>query len=536
MTRLDRRQFLHQLGSGMALAALSGALPRTALGACGSSGALTPWGAVPDGILPEGYQPRRVLEIFLEGGASPWESFWLAQDNANNLLWRGMDEGADMTWHCGAGPDGEPPVQGVGTVPAMGDVRTWGFGTDELGNTVNFGPATKPLWHEAILSRTCLAAMEHDLAPHEAAVPLALTGNRLGNPRLAGLGAAIAHREFSINPTRLYPASWVLSKGSGGGTASRMAVTTGMHPSFSRPVRIQLGSSTFLDQLQRSNILAAQDDLLAWYRSQYCHWLRWQGIPDGGTRSAAHEAYEAAVDTALSSGSLLDLLGDQTFVPPEVSTCASLGTPTMEENYVRTGIDLARHLLHPDHGDARYVCVIDPGLQHGYDSHGGSNIPTREDFFRVQSTNIWNACSALADNIDVDGNDPSKINLDDTLILINTEFGRSTNWFDGPNDSGRGHKTDGYATLLIGGPIPQAGIAGGLTTDALARPQDVTYLGQTFPSRYTPTDLRAAALLAAGVYPFAPEVFGVGDVSDRCRGNGSEEGASESLVTQLLGL
>jgi hypothetical protein len=36
--------------------------------------------------------------------------------------------------------------------------------------------------------------LRHDFEPHEAAIPLSLTGLPPGNPRFAGLGAAIEHR------------------------------------------------------------------------------------------------------------------------------------------------------------------------------------------------------------------------------------------------------------------------------------------------------------------------------------------------------
>jgi hypothetical protein len=99
--------------------------------------------------------------------------------------------------------------------------------------------------------------------------------------------------------------------------------------------------------------------------------------------------------------------------------------------------------------------------------------------------------------------DPRKINLDDTLIVLNTEFGRTPFIQSGSGD-GTNHHPYGYVTVLIGGPIgpDQAGVLGAIGPNAWA-------------DRYvTPIESRAAVLAALGMYPFTHESFAIGDLRD----------------------
>jgi hypothetical protein len=91
---------------------------------------------------------------------------------------------------------------------------------------------------------------------------------------------------------------------------------------------------------------------------------------------------------------------------------------------------------------------------------------------------------------------PRKLNLDDTLIILNTEFGRTPT---AQGSTGRNHHPYGYVTAFIGGPTVK-GIAGAIGPDA----QATEYA--------TPAENRIAALLALGIWPFAQEGFAVSDV------------------------
>ena len=183
----------------------------------------------------------------------------------------------------------------------------------------------------------------------------------------------------------------------------------------------------------------------------------------------------------------------------------------------RMSLEAARHLLtHPDQ-PARYVCVSDVGLIEasgggGYDTHSANSADTARNFN--------NLMTALLGIIDDGSGDPDKLSLDDTLIILNTEFGRTPTRQDG--GSGRNHHPYGYVTSFIGGPITsaEAGIYGNIKNSAVAG----TYC--------KPAENRVAALMALGIWPFSPEAFAVSDVLDA----ESEADAAEKAVLHYLGI
>src|SRR5207253_1343248 len=86
-------------------------------------------------------------------------------------------------------------------------------------------------------------------------------------------------------------------------------------------------------------------------------------------------------------------------------------------------LNAARHLLTHPTQPARYVCVSDTGLHEasgggGYDTHSANAFDTARNFD--------NMLQALLGIINAPGEtDPTKLSLDDTLIIFNTEFGRT---------------------------------------------------------------------------------------------------------------
>ena len=96
--------------------------------------------------------------------------------------------------------------------------------------------------------------------------------------------------------------------------------------------------------------------------------------------------------------------------------------------------------------------------------------------------------------------DPNKIDLDETMIVINTEFGRTPHrqGMDGLN-----HWPQGYVTVLMGGPVDAAaqGVSGSI--------DPATASADRFT---TPAELRASLLDALGIYPFDAAAFGLGDL------------------------
>ena len=135
----------------------------------------------------------------------------------------------------------------------------------------------------------------------------------------------------------------------------------------------------------------------------------------------------------------------------------------------------------------------------------------------------------LADIIHHPVNNPNGlISLSDTMVVIHTEFGREP-WIE--IDRGRDHWPVGYVTTFIGGPIPNGpSIGGGID------PSD----GYTMTDfRYSPTDVRGAMLLAAGIDPFADGNFNVAAFSDALKSNPvtvSEVEIRHRLRSRILGV
>ncbi len=109
---------------------------------------------------------------------------------------------------------------------------------------------------------------------------------------------------------------------------------------------------------------------------------------------------------------------------------------------------------------------------------------------------------ALASIINApDENDPNKINLDETMIVINTEFGRTPHR---QGNSGLNHWPQGMVNVLIGGPITSAerGVYGAITED------------EGFASTWiSPAENRMLVMMALGIFPFSSQTFAVGDVA-----------------------
>lgn len=470
------------------------------------------WGTIPPGLWPMAYQPKKILEIFCYSGLSQWENFWVSEDVANVKNWRNFQpEVTALNWHSCTG------------VPSP-STEVLEFGTDAVatGNKkVFWGPSTKPLWRPDIFGRARMVTISHIFQPHEAATPLGLTGRRLGNPRLAGLGATIQHRQMSLAP-RVIPYSFVLIPSDIGifSFVGPPATSTGQHPGFSQPMLIKIGDATFQTQLQRQQMTPQADNLFKVYQAQYRDLLRWHGGGDP-VRSAGFKSYDSAANFLVNASQLDTLLGGGVL---NVGTGRICGTeaavePPQVSNKTKTALEVATLLL--TQGDAYHVCVFDRGLvaanaDSPYDTHN----PYKH--VEVTSTNLFNLLSHLAGHIDpTPGADPNKINLDTTMIVINTEFTRTPN----KSGSGRDHWPDGFVSVLIGGPITSRGIAGGLNSSSLV-------VGGT---DFSPTDVYGAVLLAAGIDPFEPENFGVAEFTANVN-DGTEGGTRTNLKQKVLGV
>jgi len=500
----------------------------TVASAAGAAGVLSSqlaygWGEVTDttvlGPIPTG--GYKILEIFLYGGVSPWETFYVRTGIADPFF--GLDtQVGDLDWSGSC--TGVPSPAG----------QTSAFATDSLGS-VAWGPSTKPLWSRSdIFSRARMVVLQHNLEPHEAAIPYSLTGHVLGRPNFSGLGAAVSHR--FANSGHPLPYSYVLMPDGGATVGDNFhgMISTGTHGGEHRPLLLMVGptSGSLGTQLQRNGISSPANDLLRFFRASYADKLRTNGVV---ARSKGYSAYTAGVDNLLNAPALSILLSSANLAPANATGCASFlpAVPLTALDRTSAAIRAGAFLLSTAEasGGARYVGVIDGGLMQaggaGYDTHGGNTLTT--------GVNIWNVCSTLADVIDNSSTPAAgKISLNDTLVVIKTEFGRTP----APNGGGgRDHWPHGYVNILIGGPITSRGIAGAIGFDTTERghARPVTLTPTLELGHFTPSEFQGALMLAAGIFPFQPENFGIGDMSVATR-DATENLTATQLRSRVLGV
>jgi len=423
--------------------------------------------------LPTELRARRVLEVFLYGGLSPWETLYF-DPRPGTPYYTLASENDTWSTQCGAPTDD----------------RT--FGTDAAGTTISLGPFADRLWKRTdVANRTRLVVQKHALEPHEAAVPQALTGRPVGQPAAAGLGTHIqrARRELD-GGTRASPHSYVFATGGISSDNVAAAAAAGAHPGSARPLLIKTDNTQRLTELLGRPTVGARrtqhDALVAAYSAQYGKRLEWPR--KGRVRAAKVDDFDVAFDTTTRVDAIRDVL------PPITRKGGTSCMHSEGTNIPRMALDAARQLLTHPTEPAAYVCVSDIG---SYEAAGGVGYDTHSENARDTATNFNNMLEALLAIIKGDGEqDTSKLDLDDTLIILNTEFGRTPGK---QGNDGRNHHPYGYATAFIGGPTVK-GISGAIGADGLA-------------TRFvTPAQNRIAALLACGIWPFAHEGFAVSDV------------------------
>ncbi len=467
--------------------------------------------------LPPDVRAESVLEIFLQGGLSAWETLYLVEeygrpddpDHPNTMFYAFPDTGsrsiAAALQSC-AFPDGTP--MGVS------------FAQDALGADVKLGPFAHLLRQRTDMTdRMRIVVQKHTLEPHEAAVPLALTGKPVGQPSAAGLGAHIQRYFVENGPAdRKAPYSYVFSTGGILGDNVSSGTSTGFHSGVARPLHIKVDNAERLTALLRRPELGeagnrdAYDRLLASYIDQYQDRLRFGGAGEP-LRSARFTELSQSAVAVTNSQAVADIMAPELFDPRGDTTCED------ENGFDVPGISLeaARYLLTHPTQPARYVMVADTGL---IEASGSGGYDTHTDNSHDQARNFQHMLKNLLAIVNQPGeNDPNKIDLDKTLIILNTEFGR-TPW-EQEGGSGRNHHPYGYVTAFIGGPITasQRGIYGAIGPNGTA---------QTF---VTPGVNRAAALLAMGIWPFSQESFAVGDINDA----GTEAQGAQLATERVLG-
>ncbi len=498
---MERRTALRRLG-GLAAGFACG------LGAFGARRSSFAFAAASgESPVPTALRATSVLEVFLCGGVSHYESFYCVPEHgATNRthfhLYADTPGFATELERCGlSGPVTEP------------------FAEDSAGQIVHLGPFAAPLRaRNDVLARTRVSVTAHALAPHEAAIPLALSGRALGNPALAGLGAHVQRYYLDTLGESLAPYSYALLTSSLAGLPidNLKAVTaTGLHPATARPLDIcvdRAGDLTAL--LARSGVggyRAQFDALVAGYTQRYAEELRFRGQ---GERLRAHpfDDYSAATRALGRVDDIRSVIDPVSIVGQPGQSCGE----SVAVNGVAMQLRLAAHLLTHPTRPARYVCVVDGGFipagngGGAYDSHSENTV--------IQARNLTSTLATLLELVNLPGeNTPGKLNLDETLIVLNTEFGRSPT---AEGTTGRSHWPYGYVNTLIGGPIHTQGVVGSIGPDAIA----IDWA--------SPAETRIAALLALGIWPFSSAGFSVADVAAAT----TETEAAALVAARQLGL
>jgi hypothetical protein len=505
---MHRRQFL--VGAAATSAALL--LPNRARA----------FGAFPDRakdlLLPASSRVQSVLEIYLYGGLSPWETLYYVDRY-------GKDDGT--FWYQYStdvlGPDALDTNEGAMSSCGFGDdfFAPSFFAKDELGNDVMLGPFAGALRErQDLVDRLRVVVQRHDLLPHEAAVPFALTGKRVGQPSMAGLGAHIQQAFLDVDraagTTRKTPYSYVLASGGAIPSDNTAAfVAAGTHPGTARPLRINVDSAARLQQLLKRNGVGDKRDqhdaLLDHYVAQYQQRLRHLGRGEP-LRSPRFNELAQSARSLRNVDAIAEVMREDLLTAPLLNLCASDEMPNVPDQRLK----LAAHLLTTASERARYVCVVDTGL---VGASGGGGYDTHTDQAITTARNFTNVIRSLASIVNKPGERvEGKIDLDTTLVILNTEFGRTPT--QQQEAGGRNHHTNGYVTALLGGPVPGRTLVGAIDDTAEAT------------SFATPAENRMAALLALGIWPYANEGFVVSDHAEPV----SEERGAEAVIERVLGV
>lgn len=470
------------LASGAAAAGL-GLLPRSARAAWGEAPATSTLD-----LLAPGDRAERCLELFLYGGMATFESFYVVpeygtSDNPDPAL-------RNSQWHLFSGDH-------ANTFNAcnFGPSSDWltPFASDSLGYEVNLGPLTTAFKSRPdLLARLRVVVIRHDFEPHEAAIPYMMTGLRLGNPRMSGLGAHIQRYWKDRDTTgRVIPWSYVFSPVANDQYNTHTAAAVGLQPGSARPLKLTASASMDLASLiGRLNIDDDDTRLNAYLTHLADQELARYVDPTSGSplRSRVLADHDFAMRSLVNARSLQEVLSGDLFAVGDGTACGAAGQDVSAMS-LRAGVSLLTHPTAP----ARYVNVIDGG----FPFYGGLAYDTHSAHLDTHARTLHHLLKTLAERINEPAEgDPTKLDLDDTLILINAEFGRSPT---AQSSGGTNHFPHGMVAVMIGGPV-QPGITGAIGPDGYA----VEYLN--------PSEYRAGALAALGIYPFSVESFAVGDL------------------------
>lgn len=501
----SRRAVLGTLATG-ALAAY--AVPRWTKALSGK-----PFGAFPDWAkalaLPANLQAKRVLEVFLTGGLSPWETLYCI-DKPNY----GKTDGL-MYWTFESGKHSWQPLLNQ-CYPSV-SATPLPFAFDAVGTLVGIGPLAGPLRQRPdLLARLRLHVLSHNLFPHHPAQHLSATGAALGSPTAVGMAAAVERYASENLGSDKTPHAWLVTvglpfdgivrTGELGSVATPMVINLQQMPDFSAAMLAQM-----FDEPE------VMGKLRALSRKALIGQLTW---PAGAqVRSGALAGVQSAEAGIPKLGAAITAVPPAMYATTPGSVC--LGTASQEAysaDWTQQRFKLANQLLQFAGNETMYVGINESGyseqspMPEGLDFHADFSVRAVRRYPHV----FAGLCQSLAKPSDTAS---GKIDLDSTLVIINTEFGRSP----GPQDiTGRNHYPTAYVTGMLGGPVgaAQKGIVGAI--DANAQPV----------KPLKPSDIRCAALYALGIWPFEQGLYAYTDVS----GAVSEQDAIVRLRTQVLGV
>jgi hypothetical protein len=420
------------------------------------------WGVVPNEVafqsgtdpitgwtvpVHDGVPSYKVLEIFLLGGCSVWDTFCTQLNawNAPNLF-----SAEHNAAGCGATAPG-----GDNRITFMPGPPSWKIAPALRPLVMNLpypgrmgGVTTSLFRHMRILP------VGHMDAAHDLAGALMLNGLPRTSPRMTSTGAAIARRFGAADR----PRSWVLQPRFHFGTAQQYSDATGQLPSSTRPIVVSLdGAGDLAARLSRNHFggaalsASAHDALLQAYRGQYRVAAAPPGCPDP-LRSAGLSAYENAADALPQGVTLASTFAGVTVANNLPSSAAPFCRPlapafggdpvTQRSNGPRVALDLAVNLLADGTDRVRHVLVFDTGIVNrglAYDSHDHLADDT--------DNNINSTMSKLAEHIA-----SGALDLRTTIVVINTEFGRTAAFQNPGTSGGRNHRPEASWSVVIGGP------------------------------------------------------------------------------------
>jgi len=465
------------------------------------------WGTPPSataGLLPgKGERTERLLEVHCYGGLSYYDSFYVVEEH-------GADDGTG--WHLDAAQRRALYERDCGWDPS--EPLTY-FADDADGFAVKIGPAARALAQRPdLLARMRVVVMAHDQLPHVAAIPLMMTGKRLGDPRQAGFGTHV-QRYFREQSPGYVPLSYhFLPNDFFDQDNLQIGDAGGAHTASMRPLTIKVRPDNPLPSLLRREAVGdrreAMDALAAFYVEQTQQ--RYTHPTAGSLRSRGLDGHAFASSALANSPALAEVLGDDFMPVVDTRSCGRRDPIYLPGMGLQAAIDLITHPTDP----ARCCTVIDGGFDalFAYDTHYGDHLTT-------QTRSLESMLETLVPQINLPGeSDPTKIDLDTTMIAITTEFGRTpTREYNSAGSTG--HNPFGFAVVLLGGAIQasHAGVHGAITAGGLGS------------GAVTPSELRAAMLASFGIHPFEDESFRVSDVL----GAVDEVDATERLLTTVLG-